>query len=456
VANVVTTLSVPDFSTDADSAAGIQLQVTWSATNNGSSLATGYVYFWLRKAGQTTFQCVASTAMPSVTLGANGGSTGLVTEKVTIPAALSAVEGDKIELAVTVDTATNCGVPPSQPSAAQDSTTLDLTPPIGYAATGPRDPATAGNTAALFCNTSELFAVARDNPGGSATNWAGMKDIVFSGTGVSIASLMDALATQGPVFTTTVRKLSLPTGGASASVDAQAVDFANNQTTPTSLVTRTYTSSDPDAQPCKSFTDVSGTEWFAVYVRYLGSAGLISGFPDGSYRPNDPVTRAQLAKLLVASLGFTSADLPTSAPSGCAFNDVASGAWYAGWVWKACQLGIMIGVGGGNFAPDAPVTRGQAATAIWRLRTQSDKSSGTGFVDESVIKGEAGLNRTLRGNPPFMDVLLAAFYADAVKFLYNIGVVDGTSATTFSPDDPVTRAQIAKMLYRALGRWFPL
>ncbi|MER3450331.1 MAG: hypothetical protein C4315_11385, partial [Chloroflexota bacterium] len=100
-----------------------------------------------------------------------------------------------------------------------------------------------------------------------------------------------------------------------------------------------------------------------------------------------------------------------------------------------------------------PVTRAQAVTAIWRLKNQSDKSSTTGFVDESVLKNET---RTLRGAPPFTDVVAFSYYEQAVKDLYNIGVVDGTTSTTFSPDAQVTRGQVAKLLYRALGRWFTL
>jgi hypothetical protein len=344
------------------------------------------------------------------------------------------------------------------------STTIDNTKPIGYAATGPRDPATAGNTAALFCNTSQLFGLGRDNAGGGAADWAGMKAINFATTvsTVSAQGDVEAQGTQGPVFLRVVQTLAVPGNATDIAVTGQALDFAGNAGSAgtVSLVQRTgLTSTSKDVQPCKSFTDVSGTDWFAVYVRYLGSAGLIAGFPDGSYRPNDPVTRAQLATLLVKALGYVTADLPTSAPSGCAFTDVGPTDWFAGWVWQACQLGIMVGVGGGKFAPNDPVTRGQAATAVWKLSGLDDKSATTGFVSESVIRKEhvaPQSDRTLRGDPTFLDVPIGAFYTDPVKRLYNIGVIDGTSATTFSPNDPVTRAQIAVILYRALGRWFNL
>jgi len=307
-----------------------------------------------------------------------------------------------VRIALTIDdAATSCAGPPApaKPGSPQASSIIDDTAPIGYAATGPRDPAATDFSAALFCSTSEVFGVARDNPGPNdalnppapAADWAGVKAINYP-SNLTLASLgdVDALATQGPVFKTQTASLSLPSNTTAVTVTAQAQDFAGklSPSSPATLVNRTgLTSTSKDVQPCKSFTDVAGTEWFAVYVRYLGSAGLIAGFPDGSFRPNDPVTR------------------------------------------------------------------GQAATAINRLKDASDKDATSGFVNESVVKLET---RTLRGDPPFTDVPLAAFYTDAVKRLYNIGVVDGTSPTTFSPDAQVTRGQIAKMLYRALGRWFPL
>jgi len=362
---------------------------------------------------------------------------------------------------VTLESGTSCSVTaPDSTTSAQAFTIIDTQAPIGYVATGPRDPAITGADAALFCRTSELFGVARDNPKDSATDWAGVKDITFTDT-VTRLGEVDAQATQGPVFKTVTKGLTVPSTAIAVTVTAQASDFAGNKqpASPLTIVNRTdLTSTNSDVKPCESFTDVAG-HWAEVYIRYLGSAGLIAGFPDGSYKPDAPVLRAQLAKLLVASLGYGPGDLPPAPTSPeCNFTDVSDSDWFAGWVRKACQLGIMVGVGGNKFAPQDPVTRAQAVTAVWRLKDLHDKSSTTGFVDESVLKNElvTEANRTLRGAPPFTDVVVFSFYADAVKDLYNIGVVDGTTSTTFSPDAQVTRGQVAKLLYRALGRWFTL
>ncbi|MER3398958.1 MAG: hypothetical protein C4316_10635, partial [Chloroflexota bacterium] len=455
-----TTASVPLFGKSN------AIPVTWTATNPSTGPATTVVCFWARKA---TTPPLAWKNVGSPVTGPGPNETFSGTDTVTVS---GVTDGDKVEILVTLhDTSCPTTVPPAPNDAtpAQASTIIDTKAPIGYVATGPRGPApiTSPETGALFCNTSELFGVARDNPGGSplAADWAGMKDITFAAAGgvVLLGGLgeVDAQATQGPVFKMVTRRLTVPSDAISIKVDAQASDFAGNKqpASPVTIVDRpSLTSDSSDVAPCKSFTDVAG-HWAEVYIRYLGSAGLIAGFPDGSYKPDAPVLRAQLAKLLVASLGYGPGDLPPVPTSpGCNFTDVSDSAWYAGWVRKACHLEIMVGVGGGKFAPQDPVTRAQAVTAIWRLKDQSDKSSTTGFVDESVLKNElvTAANRTLRGAPPFTDVVAFSYYEQAVTDLYNIGVVDGTTSTTFSPDAPVTRGQVAKLLYRALGRWFEL
>ncbi|MBK9603937.1 MAG: S-layer homology domain-containing protein [Anaerolineales bacterium] len=114
---------------------------------------------------------------------------------------------------------------------------------------------------------------------------------------------------------------------------------------------------------CADFTDTAGHE-NEVYIRYLADLGLISGFADGSFGPDNTLTRAEAATLFEISNGYDDTMLPTSAPAGCDFTDVAASDWFAGWVWQACDDGFMNGVGGGLFDPNNLLTRGQIVTIM--------------------------------------------------------------------------------------------
>ena len=108
------------------------------------------------------------------------------------------------------------------------------------------------------------------------------------------------------------------------------------------------------------------------------------------------------------------------------FTDVSASAYYAKAVAWAVENGITNGMTETTFAPDATCTRGQSVTFLYR-----------------ALKGSAGATSS------FVDVPTNAFYADAVGWAVSQKVTDGTSNTTFSPDDNCTRGQIVTFLYRA-------
>lgn len=117
-----------------------------------------------------------------------------------------------------------------------------------------------------------------------------------------------------------------------------------------------------------------------------------------------------------------------SAWNGGRFQDVPPDAWYAGPVERVCAAGLMKGTGPGTFSPGETVTRGQIAAILHRLA------------------GEPGV----RGSS-FSDVAPQAYYSAAVAWAARRGIVEGFADGTFRPDLPVSRQQLAAILWRYAG-----
>ena len=108
------------------------------------------------------------------------------------------------------------------------------------------------------------------------------------------------------------------------------------------------------------------------------------------------------------------------------FTDVKTGDWFYEAVQYVYDKGMMTGVSADRFAPASTTTRGMIVTILYRLE------------NEPAVSGEL----------PFTDVEAGAWYANAVAWAAANDIVNGTSATTFAPNSPITREQMATMLYR--------
>ena len=116
-----------------------------------------------------------------------------------------------------------------------------------------------------------------------------------------------------------------------------------------------------------------------------------------------------------------------------AFSDVSGDAWYAQAVDYVQRKGFMNGVGGDSFAPEDTVTRGMLAAVLHR-------TAGSPFINVGLT---------------FEDVLAGSWYGDSVLWCVGMGIVTGVDSTHFLPDDPVTREQVALMLWRRAGWPYP-
>ena len=168
------------------------------------------------------------------------------------------------------------------------------------------------------------------------------------------------------------------------------------------------------------FADVPANAFFADAVKWAVDKGVTNGQTDTMFGPYEPCTRGQIITFLWRAAGSPE---PKTAVS---FTDVPASSYYAKAVAWAIENGITNGMTETTFAPDATCTRGQGVTFLYR-----------------ALKGSAGATSS------FVDVSANAFYADAVGWAVSGKVTDGTSNTTFSPDDNCTRGQIVTFLYRA-------
>lgn len=127
---------------------------------------------------------------------------------------------------------------------------------------------------------------------------------------------------------------------------------------------------------------------------------------------------------------FVMAFLLSSAPSVRAeaaadYSDVSMEQWFFQPIVYCTEMGMMNGIGNGTFAPDAQVNRAMFVTILYRLAGSPDA-----------------------GSSGFTDVPMGRYYTRAVAWAKENGIVNGTSKTTFSPDDPITRQDMACMIAR--------
>lgn len=113
-----------------------------------------------------------------------------------------------------------------------------------------------------------------------------------------------------------------------------------------------------------SFSDTTGNKNEAA-IKRLAAVGIFNGYPDGTFKPVNPITRAEFSKIVVLALGLgDTADMMVGVPSG--FADVAVDHWASGYISIAASQGIVKGDPAGTFRPDANVTYAEAVTMVMR------------------------------------------------------------------------------------------
>ena len=168
-----------------------------------------------------------------------------------------------------------------------------------------------------------------------------------------------------------------------------------------------------------TFDDAQG-HWAVPYIIDAAEQGSMTGLSDTRFGPDLTLTRGEAAVVLCRLAGLSPED---SAP---AFSDLA-GHWAAGYVQAAYEYGLVSGIGGGRYAPDAPVSRQEIAGMLDRARP--------------------GLGAPSQPNPfPDLDPAAHPWSYEAVLRLWAAGVVSGGPDGTFRPEVSVSRAELSVML----------
>ncbi|MGE5391369.1 MAG: Ig-like domain-containing protein [Deltaproteobacteria bacterium] len=117
------------------------------------------------------------------------------------------------------------------------------------------------------------------------------------------------------------------------------------------------------------FKDVSANNVNAVFITYLVHKGVMGGFPDGTFRPGEGLTRAQAATVLVKAAGLPAPTVPASK-----FSDVPATHWAAASIAAAAQAGYLSGFPDGTFRPDEKLTRAQGISLVMRICTVKERA----------------------------------------------------------------------------------
>ena len=168
------------------------------------------------------------------------------------------------------------------------------------------------------------------------------------------------------------------------------------------------------------YGDVSKDSYYYDAVQWASNKGITNGVADGVFAPEWVCTRGQIVTFLWRASGS-----PAPKATELPFTDVAADAYYAQAVLWAVENGITNGTSETTFGPDQTCTRAHAVAFLYRMSGSPAAAGST-----------------------FSDVAADAYYSTAVAWAVEKGITNGTSGTTFSPDDTCTRGQIVTFLYR--------
>lgn len=168
--------------------------------------------------------------------------------------------------------------------------------------------------------------------------------------------------------------------------------------------------------------DIKG-HWAENLITRLVRLGSISGYPDGTFKPNNNITRGEFATILVETYGLTQ-----KTGGGKTFKDTEQH-WAKDYISIAASHGILKGYSDTEFGPDDKITREQMAVMIVNAAQAEQNVAATAFQDQNKVSGWA---------------------AEAVKAATKAGIIQGYPDNTFKPQNNATRAEAVTVILNSL------
>lgn len=173
-----------------------------------------------------------------------------------------------------------------------------------------------------------------------------------------------------------------------------------------------------------AFSDLSDVEWAKEAIEALSKKNIINGTAPGVFEPNSNITREQIVKIILLSIGKEIEN------AECPFEDVDDNLWYAPYVKDGYKKGIINGISDSEFGTGRNLTRQDLAVIVVRAAEI------------------AGIKLAAAEKSDFADSGSIAEYAkNAVDILSAMNVINGKDGNVFAPGDFCTRAEAAKIIY---------
>lgn len=213
-------------------------------------------------------------------------------------------------------------------------------------------------------------------------------------------------------------------------------------TMPSDIFAETNKSQEPAGEKNNAsngiFADVADDFWGRTAVEYLYNKGIISGKSEKIFAPNDNLTREQAVKILC--LAFDISDIKDLYMENgvtydytdyTMFNDVTQDDWYGEYVFAAYRNGVVKGVSDHLFGVGYNVTRQDIAVMIYRAVKATASGDALTFADSASI---------------------ADYAKEAISYMKSEKIIEGYSDNTFRPNNYITRAEIAQIVYKILNK----
>ncbi len=175
-----------------------------------------------------------------------------------------------------------------------------------------------------------------------------------------------------------------------------------------------------------AFSDLSENYKNYTAITYLQKEGILNGYPDGTFRPDNSVNRAEFLKIILAG-----SKIPLDVSKNTPFQDINHSAWYAPYVKKAYSEGWIVGYTDGNFKPEQTINKVEALKILGEVQDWN--------LPQKISE------------KPYSDTPILEWYTKYVSYAKEQNYLEETG-NFFSPGALMTRAKISEIIYRTLAK----